>query len=496
MTRAHSNSNAAESRSCVTARRSVLSAGTLPLALLFLATAVLAWPVPAEAQDSPFDAFKRIEPILQQHCVECHGPAKQSANLRLDQREHAVKGGSSQQPVVGGSIETNELLKRVKSSDPEYRMPRHRPALSAAEIESIEAWVKEGSPWPSAKAGRDESASSHRLERLAAQLFSPHGYVLIGGLGAWWVLWRCRRDARKADAGAVRQAPSWVRALAKISWAWLLAIVLACWLALTWSETRQLKSLVAKLEARPDPNNITWERVLGSPPRVIHPGHPPRLKSVYYRGNCERNPKLFNNGNYRTSTLHVALCDLTGKEINWGDPLPAALAVRFEIQRAPGATRQLFSDEIMSGVFLSSQHFDQMPKRREKPIRVLSPVVPGERWAAIYPITTGPINAQGELLGRVYVHAKGMGVAGDEHELAAQCHYGIEYQIKIADGRIGEGSQLWANAIYLTGVVQWPAGPGNVPFNQWFDKDPIPEITGTNSTDPKLLGIPDHVKEK
>jgi hypothetical protein len=30
-------------------------------------------------------------------------------------------------------------------------------------------------------------------------------------------------------------------------------------------------------------------------------------------------------------------------------------------------------------------------------------------------------------------------------------------------------------------------------LKEWFDDQPIPEITGKNSTDPKLLGIPEHL---
>ena len=37
------------------------------------------------------------------------------------------------------------------------------------------------------------------------------------------------------------------------------------------------------------------------------------------------------------------------------------------------------------------------------------------------------------------------------------------------------------------------AHPHRVPWTEWFDHHPIPEITGPNSGDPKLLGVEEHL---
>ena len=34
--------------------------------------------------------------------------------------------------------------------------------------------------------------------------------------------------------------------------------------------------------------------------------------------------------------------------------------------------------------------------------------------------------------------------------------------------------------------------PGVIPLAEWLDDRPMPTITGENSDDPKLLGIPEH----
>jgi len=41
------------------------------------------------------DFDQEIRPLLQDRCVECHGPKKNKADLRLDAKPHALKGGES-----------------------------------------------------------------------------------------------------------------------------------------------------------------------------------------------------------------------------------------------------------------------------------------------------------------------------------------------------------------------------------------------------------------
>ena len=51
-----------------------------------------------------------------------------------------------------------------------------------------------------------------------------------------------------------------------------------------------------------------------------------------------------------------------------------------------------------------------------------------------------------------------------------------------------------AFCILLAGVRNLiPPAQQGVAFHEWFDFRPIPEITGGNSTDPKLLGIEEHI---
>jgi hypothetical protein len=437
---------------------------------------------------------QQVRALFQRHCISCHGPQQQSAELRLDSKDAAQRGGLSRQPVVGGTVETNEILRRVKSPDDDYRMPRRKPALSAGDIELLEKWVQRGTPWPQPL--KIERSLYDRVLDIAEHPLARYVYAGLAGFIAGWVLWRCRQRARKAMLDQTG-APRPIAALARVSFGWLFFSIAATWFFFAWRETRVLQQRIIDITP-PANSELSWQTVLGDPAAVIHLDHPPALKHTYYRGNCERNPQLFNNGVYRTCSIHVAVCDPAGKDVAWNDRVPPrGLAIRFEIERAPHATPQLFDDQIMNGVFLSAQYFTGEPRPRKEPIHRLRTIEPNERWAAVIPIAPAG-QADGVVAGRLYLFNGGPHETSDDGgPIAAQCHYGVEYRITINDGRIAEGSEVWANAILIAGAVQWPGrfDPRKIPFTEWFDHKPIPVITGKNTDDPTLLGVPEHRKK-
>ena len=52
----------------------------------------------------------QIQPLLEKHCTECHGKEKQKADLRLDLRPHAFKGGSGGPVIVPGDSGKSALV--------------------------------------------------------------------------------------------------------------------------------------------------------------------------------------------------------------------------------------------------------------------------------------------------------------------------------------------------------------------------------------------------
>ena len=100
----------------------------------------------AGARAEPSFYTARVAPILDQHCVVCHGADKQKAGLRLDSFEHLKRGAKSGEVLKAGDAKGSELLRRVMlPKDDEEVMPSDgKPLLSADEIKVIEQWIAAG----------------------------------------------------------------------------------------------------------------------------------------------------------------------------------------------------------------------------------------------------------------------------------------------------------------------------------------------------------------
>ena len=93
------------------------------------------------------------------------------------------------------------------------------------------------------------------------------------------------------------------------------------------------------------------------------------------------------------------------------------------------------------------------------------------------------------MSGLVYV-VRGMSTGPGS---TGQCHYGIQYDLVIKDGKLADGSDLWMGSLFWTPKLEVPQAPGKIPLVEWFDYRPIPAITGENTKDPKLLGVDDYL---
>ncbi len=101
----------------------------LPLLIAPIAVANEALPIPAAAQA-----------ILDRHCVKCHGPLEQNAELRLDSTASIWKG-SSAGPVVLAGDQTGSKLLQVLAADAELHMPPKK-QLGDKEISIFREWIK------------------------------------------------------------------------------------------------------------------------------------------------------------------------------------------------------------------------------------------------------------------------------------------------------------------------------------------------------------------
>ena len=93
-----------------------------PLAILLL---ILATTPALDAADT-IDFGREIQPILAEHCFQCHGKDEQTrqGGLRLDLRDGALKGGESDgAAIVPGKPEMSAMINRLTTTDLDLRMP-------------------------------------------------------------------------------------------------------------------------------------------------------------------------------------------------------------------------------------------------------------------------------------------------------------------------------------------------------------------------------------
>jgi hypothetical protein len=95
-----------------------------------------------------------VRPILSENCFNCHGPdpASRKAGLRLDVRELAVgelPDTPGKHAIVPGDPERSELVRRIRSTDVDERMPpdaTHK-TLSPQQMAIVEQWIENGAEY-------------------------------------------------------------------------------------------------------------------------------------------------------------------------------------------------------------------------------------------------------------------------------------------------------------------------------------------------------------
>jgi cytochrome c553 len=90
----------------------------------------------------------KVRPLLASRCGGCH-IAGAMAGLKLDTREHAVKGGKSGAAIVPGRAADSLLIQAVAQTHPSLKMPPGG-KLTDEEVGALRQWVDAGAIWPDA----------------------------------------------------------------------------------------------------------------------------------------------------------------------------------------------------------------------------------------------------------------------------------------------------------------------------------------------------------
>jgi hypothetical protein len=96
------------------------------------------------------DTFtEKVEPILAEHCYDCHGEDKQKSKLRLDTPAGIALGGDSGEPLlIAHDSASSYMIRRVTSDDPKQRMPPKGSGLTQEESDVLRQWIDAGADFP------------------------------------------------------------------------------------------------------------------------------------------------------------------------------------------------------------------------------------------------------------------------------------------------------------------------------------------------------------
>lgn len=109
----------------------------------------------AAAGKGKLDFQKDVAPILRRHCIGCHGPEMQLADLRLDQRRYAITEGQDRDLIKPGHSADSLLVRRLTDKKLGLLMPPGFPfypqdevGLPQAQVKTLARWIDEGAAWP------------------------------------------------------------------------------------------------------------------------------------------------------------------------------------------------------------------------------------------------------------------------------------------------------------------------------------------------------------
>jgi mono/diheme cytochrome c family protein len=136
-----------------------LVAWTLLIALVFV-------PLAAPGSDVLWTAH--VEPLLKEHCAECHNPAKAKSGLDVSSLQTLLRGGDRGTAVVAGRPDDSNLYKFLSAEADIHMPPGKRERLSEEESGLIRKWIQEmkvGNPPALAEGPKDELATHSTIDK-------------------------------------------------------------------------------------------------------------------------------------------------------------------------------------------------------------------------------------------------------------------------------------------------------------------------------------------
>ncbi|MCU0339127.1 MAG: DUF1553 domain-containing protein [Spirosomaceae bacterium] len=95
------------------------------------------------------DYNTEVKPILNKHCMSCHGGVKKAGGVSfLFEEEMYQPAKSGKPPVVAGDADASEMMRRILLPEGhEDKMPKEGTPLNDQEIETLRKWIDQGAQW-------------------------------------------------------------------------------------------------------------------------------------------------------------------------------------------------------------------------------------------------------------------------------------------------------------------------------------------------------------
>lgn len=449
-------------------------------------------------------AYREFKELISDKCMSCHTGRFPDGGLSFDTKSTVDEGGDSGGPILSTDKNANELWKRITHEDLAIRMPKNAPALTEEELAVVSKWIETGAYWPDAEPPKQEvvtigDENSNDEESFFVKTFAdlndqlallPHRILrilVLIGICLFFLLIERKKKSRAKAHGPSRDLRWWEKLNGFHLTSFLL--IFAMW---NFAEMKhhQVQEVNAKFQRLKSISNVRVEKP--APVERVETGIPQRIRhkkslaKTYYRGNCEYNDKLYNQGNYRTATFQLWLSDTSGNPLNVGDSLPDECLIQLEMVRAKGAAESLFAPNVMQTVFATTnsvKHNNLGPV-----IAQFVNVEPMEKWQCTIPVRPDEHSLDEPIVFHI--------CKGDvfEGEGSGKPHYGIIFETALDNGKLTEQSDLWMGNLLVSARLI-PLQDKKIPPGEWFDVRPIPEIEGKNSDDPDLIGTPEHLDD-
>ncbi len=115
---------------------------------LLVGSVVLSISILAGCKNEKIDFSSQVKPIINKHCISCHGGVKRSANFSLLFRKEALDTVESGKPaIIPFDAKHSEMIRRLTLTNPEERMPYKEEPLTKEEIDILKKWIDQGAEW-------------------------------------------------------------------------------------------------------------------------------------------------------------------------------------------------------------------------------------------------------------------------------------------------------------------------------------------------------------